>query len=411
MEVHRFFIVRFDNGEEVNHLQEKQKPKNLCVGFGVWCLVFRVWGGNGWHKLDTLAKLYHHQTRHTKHDTPPYMKHIPVSYIRQTSLLLLIAVIFGVIFWNLLFFIPAVLGAYTLYILLRGPLLSLTERWKWNKKLAIAVLMIVSFVMLLLPMFWLFGMLQEHLVALLNNSDKLLQNAEHMIQTLENKYGVELLTPDNTKSLTDWGVSGAQGFVSATFNGLGIAIATYFILWFMLDEGQKMEQAFMNGLPLREENVKFVQKHLHEMVWSNALGIPLMGVVQGFAGLLVYWLAGVENPWLWFAITFVSGMMPVVGVTLAYIPLSLILLANGEDGKALFIFLYGVLVLGSVDNIARMWVLKKIGHTHPLITLFGVIVGLKLFGFIGFIFGPILISMFILLFRIYNKEFSSSAAT
>ncbi|MBK8428252.1 MAG: AI-2E family transporter [Lewinellaceae bacterium] len=111
---------------------------------------------------------------------------------------------------------------------------------------------------------------------------------------------------------------------------------------------------------------------------------------------------------MWFAITFVSGMMPVFGVALAYIPLSLILLANGEDGKALLIFLYGVLILGSVDNIARMWVLKKIGHTHPLITLFGVIVGLKLFGFIGFIFGPILISMFILLVRIYHKEFSQT---
>jgi predicted PurR-regulated permease PerM len=62
--------------------------------------------------------------------------------------------------------------------------------------------------------------------------------------------------------------------------------------------------------------------------------------------------------------------------------------------------------VGSVDNLARMWLLKKIGHVHPLITLFGVIVGLKLFGFIGFIFGPILIAMFILLLRIYHKEFN-----
>lgn len=339
------------------------------------------------------------------------MKQIPGSIIRQILLLLLIAILFGVLFWNLLFFLPALLGAYTLYILLRGPLFLLTERWKWNEKAAIAVLMVLSFVVLLLPMFWLFGMLEEHVVALLNNSDKLLLNAEHVIQTLETKYGVELLTPDNTKSLTDLGVRGAQGFLSATLNGVGIAIATYFILYFMLAEGKKMEQAFLDGLPLRDENVKYVQKHLHEMVWSNALGIPLMGVVQGLTGLLIYWLAGVENPWVWFAITFVSGMMPVLGVMLAYVPLSMILLANGDDGKALLIFLYGLIILGSVDNIARMWVLKKIGHTHPLITLFGVIVGLKLFGFIGFIFGPILISMFILLFRIYHKEFGPQTTT
>ncbi|HNM25317.1 MAG TPA: AI-2E family transporter, partial [Saprospiraceae bacterium] len=87
------------------------------------------------------------------------------------------------------------------------------------------------------------------------------------------------------------------------------------------------------------------------------------------------------------------------------IPLTLILLSKGQEWQALAIFLYGFIVVGSVDNIARMWVLKKIGHTHPLITLFGVIAGLKMFGFIGFVFGPIMIAMLILLLRIYHKEF------
>ncbi len=102
-------------------------------------------------------------------------------------------------------------------------------------------------------------------------------------------------------------------------------------------------------------------------------------------------------------------MMPIFGTALAYVPLSLILLADGEMMKALLIFLYGFIVVGSVDNLARMWLLKKISHTHPLITLFGVIVGLELFGFIGFIFGPILISLLILLLKIYHKEFHATA--
>jgi predicted PurR-regulated permease PerM len=74
-------------------------------------------------------------------------------------------------------------------------------------------------------------------------------------------------------------------------------------------------------------------------------------------------------------------------------------------GQALFILMYGLLVIGSVDNVARMWLLKKIGDTHPLVTLFGVIVGLKLFGFVGFVFGPIMISVLLMLIGLYNKEF------
>ena len=333
------------------------------------------------------------------------MMKIPGIQIRQVLLLLLIAVLFGVLFQNLQFFIPALLGAYTLYVLLRGPLHFLMDRWNWKRKIAAAALLLASFAVIMAPASWLFGMLEKRVLSLLTNSDELLQHAGNLIRNLEARFGIELLTNDNIQGLTGWGVREAQSIVSATLDGLGILLAAYFILWFMLTESEKMERSFFSWLPLKDENVEYVRKQLNDMVWSNALGIPLMGVVQGLTGLLIYWLAGVENPWVWFAITFVSGMMPVLGVMLAYVPLSMILLANGDDGKALLIFLYGLIILGSVDNIARMWVLKKIGHTHPLITLFGVIVGLKLFGFIGFIFGPILISMFILLFRIYHKEF------
>jgi predicted PurR-regulated permease PerM len=229
--------------------------------------------------------------------------------------------------------------------------------------------------------------------------------AETIILALEKKYGLTLLTTQNMDSLSNWAMNAMQGVVGATMNSLGLLVATFFILWFMLMEGKKMEESFFNWLPLRHENVIFVRKQLNDMVWGNALGIPLMGLVQSFAGLLIYLLVGVPDPWMWFAITFVSGMMPVVGVALAFVPLSLVLLAQGSDGKALLILLYGFFVMGSVDNIARMWLLKKISDTHPLITLFGVVVGLQLFGFIGFVFGPILISLFVLLLHIYHKEF------
>jgi len=337
------------------------------------------------------------------------MAQIPATPIRQIFLILLIAGIFVVLFWNLHFFVPALLGAYTLYVLLRSPLFVLTERWKWHKKAAAALLLLLSFLAILLPFNWLFMMLQGRVVSLFQNADQLRQNAEALIRTLETRYEISLLTPENMASLSNWTVGAAQGLVGATVDGLGLLLATYFILWFMLTEGKKMEQSFFDWMPLRHENVTYVRKQLNDMVWGNALGIPLMGLVQAFAGLLIYWFLGVPDMWMWFAITFVAGMMPVLGVALAFVPLSLIFLGQGAEGKALLIFLYGFFVMGSVDNIARMWLMKKITHAHPLITLFGVVVGLQLFGFIGFIFGPILISLFILLLHIYHKEFHQKA--
>ena len=93
---------------------------------------------------------------------------------------------------------------------------------------------------------------------------------------------------------------------------------------------------------------------------------------------------------------------------LIYLPSFIILLYNGNITCGVFLLFFGLIVVGSVDNLFRFWLQKKIGDTHPLITILGVIIGLKIFGFIGLIFGPILISIVLLLLNLYNREYSSS---
>jgi predicted PurR-regulated permease PerM len=98
-------------------------------------------------------------------------------------------------------------------------------------------------------------------------------------------------------------------------------------------------------------------------------------------------------------------MLPVVGAALAYVPLSLLLFANGDNTRGLLILVYGLFIVGLSDNAFRFWFNKKFGDIHPLITVFGVIIGVSVFGFIGLIFGPILISLFLLLVKIYDSEY------
>ena len=81
------------------------------------------------------------------------------------------------------------------------------------------------------------------------------------------------------------------------------------------------------------------------------------------------------------------------------------LFVQGERGKGIAMGIWGFGLIGLVDNLFRFILNKKLGDIHPLITVFGVIVGIQLFGFIGLIFGPLLISMFILLLKIYSSEF------
>jgi predicted PurR-regulated permease PerM len=280
----------------------------------------------------------------------------------------------------------------------------LSEARKWNKKLAAGLLVFAAFLAVAGLAFVIFKMLDSKFLAALRNSQGLFESVQAAILGLEKRFDLQLLTPGWAQNLSEWVLSEASGLLNATLSGLLMVVMTLFILWFLLAEGRP-GHLFFHWLPLKNENSENVRRELNGLVFSNALGIPLMGLVQGTVGLAGYLLAGVGDPWFWAVLTGIAGMLPIFGVMLAYVPLALVLFSKGLDGTAAFVLGYGFVVIGSVDNLARMWLLKKIGHTHPLITLFGVLLGLKLFGFVGFIFGPIMIALLFLLVKIYLKEF------
>ncbi len=194
--------------------------------------------------------------------------------------------------------------------------------------------------------------------------------------------------------------------LGATINTLTTIVIMYFILLFYAGGWQKMESGFYEWVPLKDENTLLLRRDLNNLVISNAVGIPLIALAQGVVALIGYLVLGVDQPWFWFVITAIAAMLPVLGAALGYIPVSLLLFANGDTGKGIIMLIYGLAIVGTVDNLFRFWLQKRMGDVHPLITGFGVLIGVPLFGFIGLIFGPILISLFLVLIKIYANEFN-----
>lgn len=338
------------------------------------------------------------------------MNRISPTLLRQISLILLIFGLGFVLFYNMREWFPAVMGGYTLYMLMRRGMDYLTDRKRWPRALATSALMLLSFAVIFIPIQWVIGMLQTRFVSILQSPD-LWNELTKAVHTIEVQYGLRLITPDVVTKISNWAIAEVSVLLSATLNSLLSVVIAYFVLFFLLMEGRALENGFFNFFPLKEENISFLKHETHTLVLSNAIGIPLLGILQGVSGLILYLIVGVQDPFLWFVITCIAGMMPILGVALAYIPLALIMVAQGMPLQGVIIMLYGFIVMGSVDNIARLWLQKKLGNVHPLITLFGVLLGLKLFGFIGFVFGPILISLFLLLIKLYTKEFVKDAQT
>jgi predicted PurR-regulated permease PerM len=127
--------------------------------------------------------------------------------------------------------------------------------------------------------------------------------------------------------------------------------------------------------------------------------------VQGVFAALGYWIFGVNDWALWGFFTGLFAFFPMVGTMIIWVPLVAYMFATGNDFYATGLTLYSFIITGNVDYVARITLMKKIGDVHPLITILGVIVGLNLFGFVGLIFGPLLISYFMVLVKIYINEF------
>lgn len=334
-------------------------------------------------------------------------KTIDQNRIRQLFFLLIIAALGVLLFLQLYVFVPALLGAITLYIIMRRWMFHLTTKRKrrWKKSLAATMLMVVSLIVILFPIAILINMLSSKVTYAVEHSSELMDAISKLADRLETRFNIEIISDANIKKFGTWLTDSIPRILSGTVNVLGAIFFMYFILYFMLTNGRKMEETLYEYIPLKDENVVRIGKEVHSSVIANAVGIPVIAILQGIVALIGYLIIGVKEPWFWFVVTCITAMLPVVGAALAYVPLALIFFAGGETGRGIAMLIFGFGIIGTVDNLFRFALAKKIGDVHPLVTIFGVIIGLKLFGFIGLVFGPLLISLFMLLLKIYSNEF------
>lgn len=325
--------------------------------------------------------------------------------LRQFFFIIVILLMGIVLFLELSSFLPALLGAITLYILLHRWMFYLTEKKKWRKGWTAVLLMFFSFIVILLPVGLLINMLSSKVSYAVQHSDELVEALKKVAGNIETRFDVTVASDANINKLGGVIAQSLPKILGATFNTLTTIFFMYFILYFMLVNGRYMENALYEHVPLRDDNVGRLGKEIQMMVVSNAIGIPLIAFAQGLVGLVGYLIIGVKEPFFWFGVTCIAGMLPVVGAALAYVPLAIIFFANDQTWQGVAMTIFGFGIIGTVDNVLRFTLLKKMGNVHPLTTVFGVIIGLSLFGFIGLIFGPLLISLFMLLLKIYSSEF------
>lgn len=325
--------------------------------------------------------------------------------LKQFFFILIILTIGGVLFWKLSGFIPAFLGALTLYVIMRPAIIYLVYKRGWKKWVTALLLILVSVIVLLVPMALIVNMMTEKVGIAIKHSGEIIGTLRHLVDQIKFSTNVDLLSGESVQKAQEALTNFLPQILGSTFNVFSTIGIMYFVLYFMLTEALSMEDALYENMPLKQENTDRLGEELKAMVLSNAVGIPLLAIVQGGFCILGYWLFGLQSPVFWGVITGIMGMVPIVGTAIVWVPLVIYQLATGHTGPGIGLAIYCLAVVGSVDNVFRFIWQKRFADVHPLITIFGVLIGISLFGFVGLIFGPLLLSLFILLLRIYRDEF------
>ena len=338
------------------------------------------------------------------------MNQIPPKIIRQVFVILLLVFMGSLIFREMLPYLTGVLGAITIYVLFRKWMTTLVKKRKWNDSLAALVIMLISFVGILLPIGGVIWMLSNRIGKAVNNSGEVVRAFKDQLSNVERYVGFDVSSKIDTGAITGWISENLQSLVGGTFNAFIAIGLMYFMLFYMLTNRRELGKTLIDYVPLKDDNLKQVGLEMQSVVRSNAIGIPLVAIAQGIIALIGFLIFGVQEPFFWFVIVTIGSMIPFVGTFIGIIPVFLISLSSGDTFQAWGILIYGIVVVGTTDNVIRLYVLKKLDDVHPLITLIGVIVGVPIFGFIGLIFGPLLISLFIALVKVYRSEYGEQDA-
>lgn len=333
--------------------------------------------------------------------------HLNNDQLKQSIFLIALFVLGGFLFYLLSGFLSAFLGAVVFYVLLRQPYFYLTQKAKrkWNRTLAVSVLMFLSFLVLVLPVLLVSVMLSGKVGYLITHYEEILVLFQNASNQIKDYVGIDLFSADTANRLTMFAANSIPHFLSATAAIAADIFVLYFLLFFMLGNAAEFEIYVRKNLPFNDRNDALLLSELKTQTISNSIGIPIIAIAQGIAAGIGYWIFGIDEPFFWAVISAMLSVIPVIGATIVWVPLAVFLYISGSHWQAVALCIYFIAVVGMLDNVLRFVLQKKLGDTHPLVTFFGVIIGLPLFGFVGLIFGPLLISYFLLLLKIYRNEY------
>jgi predicted PurR-regulated permease PerM len=275
---------------------------------------------------------------------------------------------------------------------------------------AAAVVLVVIAVLILLPGAWLLNLIILQAPNILRRvQDNVLLTQLSSLRIGHIDVGAQMANAGGT--ILTWLSGQAVGlFGSATRGALNLVIA-FFGLYYLLLSAHTAWAWVASLLPFSRANNEQLRERFQSVTEAMLLGTALTAVLQGAIVGAGFWAVGLPNALFWGVITAFASILPVLGSALVWLPGVLVLLVGREFGAALALLVIGGGIASNLDNVIRPLVYRRVSDVHPLTTLVGAFAGVSLFGLVGLLLGPLAITYFFELLRIYEQEYGQPPAS
>ncbi len=238
---------------------------------------------------------------------------------------------------------------------------------------------------------------------------------ERRIRKIGETFGFEF-TPEHIEILAK-SIGKKVGFFlykqisSAASNLLSFLIHFFLmmlIIYYILRDGNKLKYYLIELLPLPRPQLEKIGEKFQEMGRAVLLGNGLSGVVQGICGGVGFFIFGLSSPFLWGTVIAFMAFLPIIGASVVFLPATFILIIEKKFGMALGFLIYNLSYSLSVEYFAKPKIIGKGMEMNPLLVFIGIIGGIKVFGILGIIYGPLIITIFLTLAEIYRLEYKEN---
>lgn len=183
--------------------------------------------------------------------------------------------------------------------------------------------------------------------------------------------------------------------------GLGIML---YLLFFLLRDGKALAERIKVVVPLRADQKTALFSRFADVVRATVKGGILVAMVQGVLGGLAFWFLGIQPALLWAVLMAFLSLLPAIGAGLVWLPVAIYLLATGAVWQGIGLILYGVLVIGLVDNVLRPFLIGKDTKLPDYVVLISTLGGIQVFGLNGFVIGPLIAAIFMVSWEIFSSS-------